>query len=194
MAQDTLVKFSNAIMTDAEDKRREYIKKLEKENKELLKAKKEEYRAEYEKYVQSECARLSSSNGLEVAQRRNELKRELILQRKSMFDKIFAEVAANIAAYADTDEYREKTGKMFCKAAEGLLPGKIVCRARSCDIELLKNTGTGADVKFESADGKMLGGFTLENDERHLFLDCTLDAEIEKQKELFFVKSGLVIE
>lgn len=193
MAQDTLVKFSNAIITDAEEKRREYIKKLEKDQKELIETKKEEFKEECEKQLHAERARLSASRGLEVSQRRNELKRDLIKKRSEMFDGVFAEITENIKAYADTEEYREKFAKLFAEAAAELLPGKLECSSRAKDAELFKAVKTDAEIEFVT-DDKIIGGFTLKNTERHLFLDGTLNAKIEDQKEEFFVKSGLVIE
>ena len=39
MAQDSLIRFSNAIISDAEKKRSNYMQKLKKDNEELIKNK-----------------------------------------------------------------------------------------------------------------------------------------------------------
>ena len=54
MAQDSLIRFSNAIISDAEKKRSDYMQKLKKDNEELIKNKEIEYKAEYEKHIADE--------------------------------------------------------------------------------------------------------------------------------------------
>lgn len=191
MAQDSLVRFSDAIITDAEEKRRDYIEKLRKNKKEVLKTKKEQMTREYHGYIQGECEKYSAEAGLEASRHCNELQRELILERNRMFDEIFSEVTENIKKYTESAEYIERTKSMLREAVKGFSHGRTVCIARECDAQELKSA---ADVEIEIADSGLLGGFSLRNDEMKLFLDCTLNTKINKQKELFFIESGLVIE
>ncbi len=192
MSQDSLVRFSDAIITDAEEKRRDYIEKLRENKKAALDAKKAELKREYDEYVRGECTKHNAEAGLEASRHRNGLRRELILKRNAMFDEIFSEVTENIVKYAESAEYIEKTKKMLKEAMKGFPRGKTVCVARECDIPKLREAA--ADAEFESADSGFLGGFSLRNDEMKLFLDCTLNTRIEKQKKLFVGNSGLIIE
>lgn len=194
MAQDSLIRFSNAIISDAEKKRSDYMQKLKKDNEELIKNKEIEYKAEYEKRIADECAKADNEYGLAISKKRNELKRGLIMRRSEMFDEVFDEVTANISAYAETDEYRKNLVSEFEAAVDGLGEGALECAARECDISALKASAKAANVTFAEPEGAILGGFTLRNRAANLFADCTLDAKIAEQKEQFVIKSGLTIE
>lgn len=194
MAQDSLIRFSNAIISDAEKKRSNYMQKLKKDNEELIKNKEIEYKAEYEKRIADECAKADNEYGLAISKKRNELKRGLIMRRSEMFDEVFDEVTANISAYAETDEYRKNLVSEFEAAVDGLGEGALECAARECDISALKASAKAANVTFAEPEGAILGGFTLRNRAANLFADCTLDAKIAEQKEQFVIKSGLTIE
>ena len=194
MAQDSLIRFSNAIISDAEKKRSNYMQKLKKDNEELIKNKEIEYKAEYEKHIADECAKADNEYGLAISKKRNELKRGLIMRRSEMFDEVFAAVTANISAYAETDEYRKNIVSEFETAVDGIGKGALECAARECDISTLKASAKAANVTFAEPEGAILGGFTLRNRAANLFTDCTLDAKIAEQKEQFVIKSGLTIE
>ena len=194
MAQDSLIRFSNAIISDAEKKRSNYMQKLKKDNEELIKNKEIEYKAEYEKRIADECAKADNEYGLAISKKRNELKRGLIMRRSEMFDEVFDEVTVNISAYAETDEYRKNLVSEFETAVDGIGKGALECTARECDISTLKASAKAANVTFAEPEGAILGGFTLRNRAANLFTDCTLDAKIAEQKEQFVIKSGLTIE
>ncbi len=193
MAHDSLVRFSDAIISDAEEKQRKYIERAQKRKEELINAKKTEFKEEYEKKVRYACSKIRGTTGLEVAQRRNELKYSLIKRRNEMFDDVFKEVVKNISEYVKKDEYLKNMSSVFEKATEKFNCGKTQCCAREEDIEFLKSLSEGKNIEFFAND-EIIGGFTLKNNEMKIFVDFTLNEKIKEQKELFFINSGLVIE
>lgn len=194
MSQESLIRFSNAIISDAEGKRSEYLRKLKSENDELIKSKESEYRAFYEKNAERECAKADSMCGLTVSERRTELKRSLIKRRSEMADEIFKEAAKSLSEYAETEEYREKLRAEFNEAAEALGAGTLECTAREEDIGVLKSLPKASETVFKASEEKFIGGFMLKNITSRTVTDYTLDGKLREQRAQFAINSGLTIE
>lgn len=194
MAGDAIINFSNAVLTDAEEKRRSYIEKLNERNAEQLNERKAALHNKYMSKVTASRQSYSEASARNISKRLNDLRRELILRRREMSDDVFAEVRANIEEYTKTADYRAHIVSELKNAAEfiGNLP--MICCANAEDIERLKADTAIEKLDFCASETKLIGGFTLSCSEKRLFIDCTLDSRIEKQRELFLINSGLVIE
>lgn len=194
MAENAIINFSNAVLTDAEEKRRVYVENLNQKNKELLIEKKKELSDKYSAQLNAECQRYSEESSLEISRHRNDLKRELILRRREMFNDVFCAVRKNVEDYAKTDEYKERTLRLFKAATKEFADTKFCCKARKCDFELFSSAASGLDMELCEAESGFLGGFAISCEKKRIYLDYTLDTKIEEQKNLFLIKSGLVIE
>ncbi len=194
MSQDSLIRFSNAIISDAEGKRSDYLRKLKSENDELIKSKEIEYRAFYEKNAGRECTKADSLCGLTVSERRTALKRSLIRRRIEMADEIFREAAARLAEYAETEEYKKKLAAEFKEAASALGKGTLECTAREADIGVLKELSEASETVFNATEENFIGGFILKNTTARTVTDYTLAGKLEEQKAQFAINSGLTIE
>ncbi len=192
MAQGNLIKFSEAIINDAEEKRRIYIQKLQQENQLALEKKYKELQSSYERDTRRECDKIEEELSAEIAKRRNEIKVELIELRNKMFESVFDEVTKKIKKFTATDEYKSTLKKWFNDALAELGATDMVCSASKQDIELLKNETEG--VSFVETTKEIFGGFILTSKEKGVLIDCTLKERIEEEKARFVKESGLIIE
>ncbi len=195
MAIDALTKFSAAVMRSAENTRQDELDKIRKAENERLKAAaadiKDDKKSNKQNRIYIETEKLKRDKEMEVSSYKNSLKQDIIKRRSEMFEEIFDAVLKNVSDYTKSAEYAEDMRKLLKKAAAEMQGGKLVCRALLRDIELLKEVSE--EVSFKEADDSTIGGFCLENKEKHLYLDMTIKSRIENQKKKFYRESGLVL-
>ncbi len=194
MAQDSLIRFSEAIITDAEKKRKEYAENLKNENNRILNEKRKAFQKDCKRKIQRECDRLSEELAGEISKKRNKIKLELMELRSNMFEDTFAEVLNKLKDYVQTEGYKEYLKSVFNNAINEILADDVVCLATEKDIKTLKEEKTAQDIEFVDAEDDLIGGFILKSLSKHILIDCTFKERLESEKERFIKNSGLVIE
>ncbi len=191
MAMDSLVKFSTDVIKTAEKSRDEKLESFRNTEKEREQSSGESIKSESESRVRVECEKISLEAERSTAKLKSGLKAEIYKRREEMFDEIFSEVLKNIEEYKKSADYIKNTQNELIAAIAAMGDGKIICRCLKEDEEMLKKAESA--LVFEEADEDIIGGFSLMNKEKNLFLDMTLKSRIEEQKKKFYKKSGLVL-
>ena len=195
MAIDALTKFSAAVMQSAENNRQKELDRIRKAEDERLKAAAAEIKSNKKNDKQSriyiETEKLKRDKETEVSYFKNGLRQDIIKRRGEMFKEIFDAVLKNVSEYTAGPKYVEDMRKLLKEATAEMQGGSLVCRARLRDIESFKEGNE--NISFENASDDIIGGFCLENKEKHLYLDMTIKSRIENQKKKFYRESGLVL-
>lgn len=189
---DSLIKFSAEVITAAEKNRDEMLSSLRKGEAERLHNAEKDIKSSKESRVRIECEKIKLETEKEVSLLKNDLKKDILSRREEMFDEIFSKVAENIADYRKSPRYIAHMTENIKKASSLMSGGEIECCMLPEDIEAVKKELP--DLLYKEAQEDIIGGFTLINKEKHLYLDMTLRSKIEQQKKNFYRKSGLVLD
>lgn len=189
---DSLIKFSAEVINGAEKNRDEALSSLREKEKERLKTAEKDIKSGKESRVRTECEKIKLETEKEVALLKNDLKKDILIRREEMFDEVFSKVRENIEAFRKSPQYISDMIDNIKKAAEILSGGEVECSLLPEDIEAVKKEIPS--LVYKEAEEDIIGGFTLMNKEKHLYLDMTLSSKIEQQKKNFYRKSGLVLD
>jgi vacuolar-type H+-ATPase subunit E/Vma4 len=194
MAQDGLIRFSEAIISEAEEKKRKFVSCMEEENKMLLDKKRKQLYKKYETEIRYKCDKLSQELSAGISKKQNEAKLELFNLRQKMFEETFCTVVDKLNAYVKTDDYKEYLKNFFNNVVDKLWADDIECYALPDDIEFLKDINFLKQVTFIESDKTIIGGFVIKSEIQRALYDCTFKDKLEREKNLFLKSSGLVIE
>ncbi len=189
---DSLIKFSAEVINTAEKNRDEALLSLRDSERERLHNAENDIKSGKESRVRIECEKIKLETEKEVSLLKNDLKKDILSRREEMFDEIFSKVKANIEEYKKSLQYIADMTENIKKASELMSGGEIVCCLMADDIEAVKKELP--NLLYKEAQEDIIGGFTLMNKEKHLYLDMTLKSKIEQQKKNFYRKSGLVLD
>lgn len=194
MANDQLSKFARALFSEATGKKLSSVKayneqmRLQMEEEErALKKKADRDIADYRSKYRYEVS-------LTIARRKNELHTALIQNRGRVFEKVFSKVVQNLQKFVQSKEYISFLEKEYAEVEETFDMDGTECIAMKDDFEKLKNVFAGKDYSFVASEKDLIGGFILRNQDSRLYVDCSLIAKLEEQKEKFYSSSGLIID
>ena len=189
---DSLAKFSAEVMRTAERNKKAELEKVRTEEEKRLERARFDIEKETTSKISIESKKIKAKSEQEIEKYRSDLKKKILLRRNEMFDEIFAKVLENIREYKKSDSYKAKLIENIKKAVAKMGDGAVVCYVMPEDMEFISKEMPNLILKEPKE--AIIGGFYLENREKHLFLDMTIDSRIEEQKKDFYAKSGLVME
>lgn len=192
MAKDSLVKFSNAIINEAEEQKRQLFKKITEENALLIKNKKAELEKRKNDYVREEIEKIENEIKLKVSSKNHELKCELIKKRYLLLSSVFDKVKENILNYTKTEEYKQKLEEVYLNSIN-LFDNEIIVEAREHDIVYLRNLSS-REIIFKSADDDFLGGIILTIPKQRILMDYSFKTKLEEAVNNFVLTSGFIID
>jgi len=192
VGKDSLVKFSNAIINEAEEQKKQLLNEIKEENSRLIERKRKELEKRKNEQILTETEKIESCKRLEIALQSQKYRYELKQKRTKLLLSMFDKIEKNILEYTKTDEYYLILKSDFMGAIENI-EDEITVFAKLCDIEYLKEFSHDK-ITFEAADENILGGFTLTIPTRRLFIDNTLRTRLEEEKKSFALNSGFIID
>lgn len=186
--------FKQAVFDDAAERARVLIDDTRAECEErIAKAKSEaelsleNSKAQTDSELKSISLRKSSSSKLES-------RRQVLLCREAIVDRVFESVNARLEEFRGSKAYLQLLISRVreCQKAYPDRKGKlqISVKDRAIKGELEKATG----LKAELSDRIIAGGVTVLYPEDNLALDCTFDSGLKAQRSGFAKRAGLVIE
>lgn len=196
MSNDKLSRFADALLEEAESKRKTTETELNQKKQARLSQAEEKLDAYFDAAVSSGKDKIRHQKQIYLTRREAELRKMLLQNRQRSLRNIFKEAEENIRRFTDTPQYADKLKKDFAAAAvyfDGK-SGETICRVTEKDLELAESIFNLNNIKIEVAENDIIGGFTLENPEQRLFVDCTLASELQSEKTRFYQKSDLIIE
>lgn len=196
MAKDSLIKFSNAIINEADEQKRQLLNKIKSENQALIEDKKLELEKKKKACILSESEKTENRKKLALSAQTKELRTKLIAERSRLVSEMFENIREAVAEYTATDEYRTRLKSDYLKALKQLSGDDIHISAKPVDMEYLKSISqdTVKNITFETASDGILGGFTAASKKMRLFADYTLKSRLEEEKKSFVINSGFFID
>lgn len=174
----------NVIKVEAKQKKTERLKEAEKQA-----------RAESDKLVKDTLRCERNRQTAVLAKMTQESQKELFLERSKMVDEIFKAAKEKLAAFTQTEDYKNKLRDNAASIAE-LFDGKsCVLYANERDLSFVEGLAPifkgGAEVR---ADAKVrIGGLRGYCEEMGIIADETLDSRLEDQREWFIENSSLAV-
>ncbi|MGN0601616.1 MAG: V-type ATP synthase subunit E [Oscillospiraceae bacterium] len=194
MAEDNkLMRFKNAVFTEAENRADNLISKArkdaEKKRKDIESTVLSKEKSEFLKIEKNSQARIVR----EISAKQLNSKRNVLLYRKSIENKVLTKVEENLKEFRNSGEY----DKYLLKLADACInkfPGEegIVFLGRQDEkyAEIIREK-TGVEVKIDPT--VVLGGLAMSFPQINVLLDCTFDSALEEEKENFCNISELAL-
>ena len=182
------------------------INQYAEQQKKLIGAQVEEYKAQkieqateagledaYE-LIQRDIAERKAAIVTEFARKESELKKGLYAERKRITDEVFATARDRLLAYTGTDAYHEAFLRDAGEAASLCVGHPSEIRIRACDRQLAeKALALFDEAEICTDDSVRIGGFRVFCGELGILLDCTLDEKLSRERERFYMTSGLKV-
>lgn len=119
-----------------------------------------------------------------VSEKRAEEERRVLLHRAALTDRFFEEIARSLRETAASESYADYLKRAAKKANEALPLGpssSVFCREE--DVSAVKAAFSPYGASVGTTEEIRLGGFFVRNG--NLFLDLSLDAALEREREAF---------
>lgn len=194
MANDALSKFASALFSEATGKKLSSVKAYNTQMQKEMEEQEKALRKKAEKAIADYKTRYRYEISLTLARRKNELHTALIQNRGRVFDEVFSKVTENLQAFTRTEKYTAYLEKEMQPYTEIFDRAGTECIAMEADIPKLKELFAKWPYTFAVSKKDIIGGFILKNEEARLYVDCSLAAKLEEQKDKFYSSSGLIIE
>lgn len=192
MARDSLVKFSNAILDEAQKQKNRLLEKVKNENIILIKKQEKCILQQKNIFFTTEVEKLKNEKNLKLSLYNYELKVSLIKMRNKLFTDMFDEIEKKIIEYTKTNLYYSNLRADFFKAKNFIQENIFVVSALNKDINFLKSL---SDKEFTIEEVKdIIGGFTVTCPQKRIYLDYTLKTILEEEKKLFILNNGFFID
>lgn len=196
MAKDALNHFANVLLQEASEQKKQTIEKLEAKRSEQIKQAEHMLKQQFDQKIEAGLADVKQQLQLSLTRREVELHKMLLKNRQKAFEAVFSAVTENVRRFTKTPEYKDFFQKEFAQISSYFeeKTGENICTVMEQDQELAKQLIKLPNLTIQLSPQDFIGGFTLENSQLHYFADCTLKNRIEKQKEIFYQTSGLIID
>lgn len=195
MSENNLNKFIDAVLKDANEQKERLLKEIEEEKqRELEKAENDILKNIYT-HIQSEISEIKHQSGRDLSKKALEIRKELLLKRDALSEKIFAMLKERLNSFIQTEDYKKFLSDGIAKAISLAGDCKVIFYTSARDAELVKalckDLNCNAETEIDEEIG--LGGFILICNEKGIRLNETLDERFKEQIGHFNEISGLVI-
>lgn len=184
---DHLLSLRSQIETETAAARDAEISKEEKEAEENAAA-----------FLKSEAAAARAGANRSLAGLEAELRNTLAARRAQITDSVFAEAAARITEFTKTFAYGDFLKKSAAGIAAAYGSGGVTIFVRPADLprkDSIRNAAAAAGHACEVLPDEtiVLGGCKAQCAGSAVYLDDTLDARLQAQKQEFYENSGLSV-
>ena len=193
--QEKLEKFERTVYREAEHKIEEIKREIEEYRKQELDKSTDQTLEDCFNTIQTESAKIRHDCRKKVAREEINARRDLLIAREKLAGQVFQNVRDRLLAYTSSDEYPAFLIKAVEKAAALYRDEVCVLYLKENDLSLANQLQPFFQkVTFEPSDDITIGGFMLKVESKGVFLDETLDFQLESQKGYFHEISHLSVE
>lgn len=190
-----LEKYTSAVLMDAQAQHNLLLEEIRNYRKAQLEKAEEEILNETYAMIQKEIAAVRYANSRRISLADLERRKNLLLLRKQITEKVFAEVSERIAGFTAGSEYVDFVCGLLKQTAREMPEGKTVLFVKKEDR---KHAGAfleayGKPAVCEADERILLGGVIVYNRDKGVVCNHTLDLRLRDQKDWFAARSGLSI-
>lgn len=174
-------------------------KKIEKQTEKF----KNQQMADFEKAAKDElkaktdyeARRLNSETNREISALAAKSKREAVMHRNEITQKVFEKAEQKLLDFCGSDEYISLLEKCLVALASAI-DGNVIIYVKQRDVEAAKSICNGiSNVSEVRASDKIKIGLAMaSNEELTVFADDTLESRLLRGKEQFMSESGLSLD
>jgi V/A-type H+-transporting ATPase subunit E len=190
-----LDKFESAVLKDAEEQRSKILEEIEEYRKSELEKAEEEILHEAYIMIQNEIASIKNKHSRKISLTELEGRRNLLKLREELTGKVFDEAASKIVDFSKTDDYKNYMIDLVKKCCDKMPDGDIKIEVKKDDLSLADAliSASGRNATVAEKANITLGGLIINNSEKGIVVDETLDLKLNSQRDWFIAKSGLSI-
>lgn len=163
---------------------------------ERLKTLQADARKRYKSYMEYEISRIRAQANREVSDCAAAARKTLAEQRSALSDAVFCDARREIAAFTETDAYRDLLLQSAREMAAVFPEGETELFVREADLAFAEalTAAFGRACRVTACGDITLGGLRAENAAQGCLADDTLDTRLAQQKNRFLEESGLSVE
>lgn len=188
---EKLEKFKKAIFDEVDAKAQEMISEAEAQREERL----AKARHEADGFVQSRIAQINKDCETkavrELSSESLRAKRNVLLSREGLIDKVFSNVRDKLEEFMKTPEYGKMLAEKIKSCAEKYPDDKGVVYVAFKDEGLCGLLSCGGRYKAQPSETVEVGGAMVVLEDKGIALDYTFDTALSEQRESFARKAGL---
>lgn len=188
---EKLDRFKKAVFSDVESKADKIIAQAQAESDEKIR----QAQAQSESCVKEKIAQADKEYAAEivrtVSSQNLQSKRNILLSRENVIDKVFDGVKSRLEEFRKTSEYPKLLEKKIAECEKAYPDEKGKVYISYSDRELAEKLSKGGKYETEIKDTIELGGIMIVFEEINLALDYTFDSAFSQQRESFAARAGL---
>lgn len=191
---DKIERFAEVINENAQKQ----CKKIEKQTSKFKKRQRvlieSEISAEAERGLSYEIGRLRTEINREISKMQRESTLSVCKRRSEIEQEVFSAVRERLVSFAKTEEYKAYLSRCISELF-GAADGRLKIFVRECDVPEAEKIAASLskDAEIVSSPEIIIGGAAAENENGTVFVNNTLEAGLERQREEFRLMSGLTI-
>lgn len=190
---EKLQRFENIIFSDVDAKVNATIEEADRNKENALSEHQEKIMDKYFDYMQDQVQLIQSDIKRQMAKAELSAKRELLLYRNQISDKVFQNVKKQLSDFAQSDDYPIYLTDSIrdCLQNQSMQDVKILVRKE--DLSLLQENEFTQQFAVEQDSSIQLGGFILLDKSAGTMIDQSFDSKLDELFSYFIQTSGLMI-
>lgn len=192
-----LDKFNKIIMEDVQERKQSIDKQVHDKLAKDFEEKELQFLQEAYATIQSGLKQIDREKNELLSKTLMENKVLLLNKRQSIIHEVFSEARKRIKAYTDTEAYRDKLIEDIKKHLEFMGEGDYMIYINYEDKEWyddLVAAFPGYTIHLEKKYVDMLGGVKVHNLTTNLFIDDSMQKQLEEEEENFLQECGIEVE
>ncbi len=189
LIEKKLEKLSGTAISDAQKLRDKIEKELEEERKTRITSKEDEFLANAYMEIQKNISQIQKEDNEKVLHADMAARKELLLKREAIIDRVFLEAEKRIEEYVKTDAYKESLKEKIKSAISELGEGRKVVYLTEADA-LVFDKSLPAELELVSEEG-FIGGVKVINKDTDVAVNYSYYELLNEQRAGFLHKSGL---
>ena len=190
---EKLEKFKQAVSDEARQRAEEILNETRAECEDRLKTARSEtmrLTAESKDRIDEEYRTASVR---EISSESLSSRRNILLKREEMIERVFENVRARLGEYRKTPDYEKLLIKRAEECAKARPGKKGILLLSPADMGFKYKLTAGGQFTVKSSPAIELGGITVIYEDENLALDCTFDSDLAAGREGFAARAGLTI-
>lgn len=193
---EKLEHFTNDVMSDVSEERRQIIEEVDKELRILYNEKEMDYLGQAYEIIQEALTDIDQEKNEQLSKTVMENKVKLLRKRNEMITGMFDDAKDQLRAYTKTQAYFPHLLELIEDAKANLGEGDLIVTLNASDVGIVSEVEekSGLKVTLESKKLDLLGGCKVYNQSNNTVVDHSFVRRLDDQREEFIFKCHLDVE
>lgn len=193
---EKLVNFTNDVMSDVSNEKRQIIDSIDKELAQRYDAAELDYLTKAYDIIQESLIAIDQEKNERLSKTIMDNKIKLLNRRRELINTMYLNAKTKLREYTKTEAYLPHLYDLIAEAKEELGDGELVVNLNATDAAIVETVKEklGLEVTLESEKVDFIGGCKVYNRTRNVVSDYTFNRKLEDQREEFISKCHLDVE